>query len=495
VQLKWLEDELKAAQEARVPSLVVGNAALGFGLPESIGFDTGPQEAKDAASVLEILCKHEASTYLFDYPGANVQTQASCGGAHHLTEIGSGALGYSSPPAPRQTDSLGSSSFVLIEMDTGKREPQFHDVVPVHALVEPDIAQLALDATDGTLLRRSHVGLFDALARIPQSGVSVVKLPNESFIQLGPEPYEPIPFDCNGPNCADQVPTDYSFSSSKPDVGGFVLHEAGSTEAHQVQLGAHQKPIPDEARNSRGELIASGRFEENAKGEAVNEKGEVVPREQSGLFCAYNEGTTVVSITTGGLTYSMPVTVQGGSTEYPCGTVPLKNPPALAVPESSQLEPIQPEPAKGSPPFVPPIHIAVPQAPLPAPQQAPHPKPPRAAAPFLPFLAPTAGLVQLRPAILPPPPPAGRPSPPSGTSSAQVYQSAYAPESEREEEPATDLVHNFAAYESSAPSPLSLRQALYGLPLLILLLAFAGARVDRLLRPGRRALAKQTVRR
>jgi hypothetical protein len=63
------------------------------------------------------------------------------------------------------------------------------------------------------------------------------------------------------------------------------------------------------------------RFAENSHGEPVNERGEVVASDQSGLFCAYNAGTTTVSITTGGLTYSEPVTVQSGFAEYPCGTV------------------------------------------------------------------------------------------------------------------------------------------------------------------------------
>jgi hypothetical protein len=483
-QREWLEKQLQEASTARMPSIVVGNASLGFSLPDRIGVDPGPPQAQDATAVLGILCKGEASAYLFDYPGANVQTQASCG-AHQLAEIGTGTLGYTSPPSAFQTDSLGSSGFLLVEVDTAAREPHAADVAPVHALVEPDVGQLALDATDGTLLRRSQVGLFEALARIPPSGTAAVLTHATGVQVLGPEPYQPIPFDCLGSNCADQVPTDFSFSSSKPDVGGFVLHEASSANSRQVQLGANQKPIADEARDSKGELTASGRFAENAKGEAINEKGEVVPREQSGLFCAYNEGTTVVSITTGGLTYSMPVTVQGGSTQYPCGTVPLKNPPVASAPVATAIPTVKPEAPQAAPPFVPPIHIAVPQAPKPS-----RPKPPSAT--VYPLVPPLAGLVQLRPAILPPPPPVGRPSPPSGTSSAQVYQSAFAPQNEREEETATDLVHNFAVYD---PSSFSVRQVLYGLPLLILLLAFAGARVDRLLRPDRPRLARQTVRR
>ncbi len=45
---------------------------------------------------------------------------------------------------------------------------------------------------------------------------------------------------------------------------------------------------------------------------------------QSGLFCAYNAGTTTVTISAGGLSASLPVTVQAGSVREPCGTVPAE---------------------------------------------------------------------------------------------------------------------------------------------------------------------------
>jgi hypothetical protein len=90
----------------------------------------------------------------------------------------------------------------------------------------------------------------------------------------------------------------------------------------------------------------------------------------------------------------------------------------------------------------------------------------------------------------------------------QVYQSAYAPEKEREEEAATDLVHNFVARRVAAqptripfaarppvrqsPTGRTLvptafesagrpdgRLLLYGLPAAILVLAFGGARAQR----------------
>ena len=72
--------------------------------------------------------------------------------------------------------------------------------------------------------------------------------------------------------------------------------------------------------------------------------------------------------------------------------------------------------------------------------------------------------------LLPPPPPAAQPTPPSGTSSAQVYQNAVAPQRQREEEEAIDIVHNMTAYTSDPGRPVS-----YYLPATIMLLAFCGA--------------------
>ena len=50
--------------------------------------------------------------------------------------------------------------------------------------------------------------------------------------------------------------------------------------------------------------------------------GVPVADPNSGLFCAFNPGTTDVTITAGGLSYSEVVNVLGGSVEEPCGTVP-----------------------------------------------------------------------------------------------------------------------------------------------------------------------------
>jgi hypothetical protein len=430
-QEAWLRTELEAAKDGPMPAIVMGNASLGFTLPERIGQDPEPVQAGDAASVLRILVEGGASAYLFDYPGVNVTAQIRYGNAH-IPAFGTGTLGYSSPPSG-QTDSLGSSGFLLVQVDTAARN-QSSNVAPVSARVEPNIGELAVQASDGVLLRRSQIGLFEGLARIPASGRVVSGTATGAVDVEGPVPYEPIPFECLGPDCGDAVPTEYTFSSSNPDVGNFVAHEASSLNPRQVQLGANKQPIPDP---------------------------------HSGLFCAYNEGTTTISITAGGLTYSEPVTVQGGSVEYPCGTVPLKNPPALESPAQAAF-PVPELSATNPPPISPQIQAIAPPPAVPV-----HPKPHhhrRSPAPPPLFLPVVAGIALLPPAILPPPPITARPSPPTGTSSAQVTQSAVAPERQREDQEAIDMVHNMAAYSEedkrSVPSYL---------PAVVLLLAFSCA--------------------
>jgi hypothetical protein len=447
-QETWLQAELAEAEAEGHPAIVMGDDALSFALPDpsadtSLGHEL--TEASDAGSVSRILIEGHASAYFFDYPGANVKTQVSYGG-QSIPAYGTGTLGYVSPPPPVSVvaDSLGSSGFLLASVETAARNPATN-IAPVSAEVVPNIAQLALDATDGVLLRRSQVSLFEALARRPSAGVAVAQ--GSNGIELaGPDLYDQIPFDCQGPNCAYEVPTEYTFTSSNPDIGNFVAHEAASNNPRQVELGASKLPVADP---------------------------------HSGLFCAFNEGTTTVSVTTGGLTYSEPVTVQGGSVQYPCGTVPLTNPPPLAAPAEASFSTPNIAPA-GSPPASP----QVAPAPLPPPPAPVSPAPPVAPPPAVhhpapaPFLAPQP-LPAAVLAIVPPLSPAvARPTPPSGT--AQVFEPMAVGQREQEDESAEETASLFAAYrpdEGSGPGPGSM---------LALLVIAAGAGVGIMRRgPGR----------
>ncbi|HEV3072557.1 MAG TPA: hypothetical protein VGY76_14155 [Solirubrobacteraceae bacterium] len=420
-QQEWLRQQLAAANPRipgnpaqKMPAIVVGNASLGFRLPDSSSLgEDGVHVASDASTVSAILVEGGASAYFFDYPGSNVKTQVRYG-TEHIPAFGSGTVGYVSPGYQGSNpDLLGSSGFLLADV------PPVASGREVTAKVVPNIAQLSLDATDGVLLRRSQVALFEGLARRPPGGVAIIAISTGRTL-VGPNPYDQIPFNCQGANCAYEVPTDYTFTSSNPDIGDFVAHEPGSANPRQVLLGANRLPVPDA---------------------------------HSGIFCAFNAGTTTVSITAGGLTYAEPIIVQAGSVQYPCGTVPLKNPP----PAETKLVASFPVPALGP--------SSPPQANPQIQTFAPPPPPPLAAPPvhharihtlvlfpFIPLAAPALGA---RAAIVPPPgPPAARPIPPSGTS--PVYQTSVAPQEKREEEEATSLVgtHEFAAYHPEEHSSL-----------------------------------------
>jgi hypothetical protein len=422
-QEAWLSSELTAAKAQGIPAIAMGSA------PPS------PALAK-------ILVPGGASAYFFDSQGGNIREQLDYGTVS-IPAYGSGTLGYE--------NNSPTSGYLLASVDTAARSTTTN-IAPTTAAVVPNIAQLALNATDGVLLRRSSVALFEALARRPLAGEEITGMSSSGGEIFQPNPYDQIPFDCQGPECGEEIPTEYTFSSSNPDIGDFVAHENGNGETTQVQLGANKLPVPDS---------------------------------HSGLFCAYNEGTTNVSIATGGLTYTETVTVQGGSVEYPCGTVPLKNPPARVAAVGTAVA--IPNLAAANPPPTTPVVQTVPPPPPPAPAIAPHPAPhpPHPVVPaFTPFLL-APPVVPLA-TVLPISPPVARPIPPSGT--AQVTQGASAPQREREDEAASEFASSsFSAYDPSESSWSGL-----WLVALVIVAAGAGVGINRGFSRGRRrpALAR-----
>jgi hypothetical protein len=436
LELEWLEAQLTQAKERQpqLPAIVVGNANLSD--------PTAANHAQDASAVDAVLIKDGASAYLFDSPGEN-RSERIGSGAETIPALGSGTLGYVLPPAV-PTEFLGASGFLLVSVNVAQRNATTNRA-RVTATLVPSISQLALDATDGTLLRRSQVALFQGLARRPAGGLELAGAGGAA--ETAPEPYVPIPERCIGGRCGQFIAPSYTFSSSKPDFGQFVEQEPNNPNLSVLQ-GPGGKPIPDEPRNLKGELNPDGRFSENANGEPINERGEVVPRGQSGTFCAYNAGTTAVSITAGGLTYSQEVTVQAGSVEQPCGTVPLVNPPAAAVSAAPPVAALPPS----APPAAAPAPLAV--APPPPPPPAPTPPTPpllqHPAPPVPPLLLKPLPSVALVGTVLPPPPPLARPIPPSGAATVSVFQPAVA--EKREEEEAVESARNsMAVYEPGSP--------------------------------------------
>jgi len=408
-QLAWLQSQLAAAKAAATPVLVVGNADLGA---QSAAGDQA------ATNVIAALVEGGAAAYFFDAPEQNIRTELSASGKS-IPAFGSGTLGYVNFARQEEPDFIGASGFLLAEVNrrTGS----------VAVKLIPNIGELAMEAQDGTLLRRSEPALFSALARRPRSGN---RAHNGSTDEDETSPYIPIPSECVGSAvCSEGIFPEYEFSSSNEKVGQFVERNTHSAETHAVELGANGKPIDDA---------------------------------HSGLFCAFNPGTTTVTIKAGGLSYSLPVTVESGSARRPCGTVPAASLPSSTAPVPAP-PPTQPAPAPTPTPAVTPVLPPPPLAavvPPPAPKPVAHtPAPPT----FLPVLQPVPGFL---PAFVPPPlPTPARPTPPSGTSAVEAVQR------EEEEEAAPESVSNEAvAYRQTEHEPAP--EYLLGL---ILLAAFAGA--------------------
>jgi hypothetical protein len=428
-QRTWLEGQLNDASARGVPAIVLGSADLRAQIAAGDG---------GAAAVARILLADGASAYFYDSPEQNVTFPLQVGGSS-IPTFGSGTLGYTKSNAESSGAFLGASGFLLGQVNVAGRDPRTNRA-PVTARLIPSIGELAMEAQDGTLLRRSQAALFAGLARRPRAG----NRSTNGVKDRETDPYIPIPSNCVGAVCANGVFPEYTFSSSRTDFGDFVapnLAAAGNPRA--VLLGSNGQPIHDSS---------------------------------SGLFCAYNAGTTIVTISAGGLSSSMPVTVQAGSVRQPCGTQPLKELPISGQTVPPPAPAPAPTPAGSPPPAALPPLVPVPPAPLIA-SPAPPPRTPQP-----PFFVPAA-LPNVVLGIVPPPiPTPARPTPPSGTSA--VTSPVEAPEREEEEQEATESVGNKAVAYHPAEHETS---PLYVLGI-VLLAAFAGASVRRRPSRGRRAV-------
>jgi hypothetical protein len=423
-QREWLEGEL-AGRAKGEPAIVIGTANLNTQIAAG---------DPSAIAVAGILQRGGASAYFYDAPEEN--RHAPLTGAPSVEAFGSGTLGYVNSISESRGDFLGASGFLLAQVHFNEPKPNSHDRVNVTARLIPNIGELGLEAQDGTLLRRSQTAFFAGLARRPRAGN---RSPNG---QVLPEtdPYIPLPSICIGTTCNTGLLPEYTFSSSRPDIGDFVEQNTAAAGAEPTVLLENEKPVRDSS---------------------------------SGLFCAYNAGTTIVTISAGGLSSSLPVTVQRGSVRRPCGTTLLNEPSAQQSVETPPAPapapaPAGPAPAASSPP---PVPVPAPPPPAPAAQPTPAAKPPTF------FLAPALSSPVL--AFVPPPVPTpARPTPPSGTSA--VTSPVEAAEKEEESEEATEQVSNQAvAYraEDHEPTPAYLLG-------IVVLGALAGVGVKR--RPRRR---------
>jgi hypothetical protein len=471
-QAPWLEQMLADAKARGIPAIVVGSRELNPNLPPALNVAT------DAAEEAQIMVAGGASAYLYERPEESRASQIPSGGSVTIPEYGTGTLGYRSAISdsftPGQPDALfGTTGYLLVGVEVSKRNPATN-VAPVTARMIPLVQEVSLDPVDGTLLRRSSPALFEGLGRRPLAGDRWGPISGSSGNPNPPgsDPYAEFPPAlCRQSDCSSAIEPEYTFTSSEPEIANFVEQDPNSTNLRKPLQNAEGHPIPD-------------------------------PR--SGILCAFNAGTTVVTISAGGLSYSIPVTVQGGSVEQPCGTVPLSPSHFKAQASSAPATPAAPppSPAPAPAPIAPPP--PPPLAPVPAAKVVPKPAP-KVALPlvFLPVVQlPAPGPV---PAV--PPPPAAsfaRPIPPGGAT-VRVF------EEKREEEAAPEQSQAFARYPPSAPAGASASAAAhtslgpsdggstglvgYGLPLgVLILLAGAGASIGRdRRRPRRVALAQASL--
>jgi hypothetical protein len=410
-QAPWLAEMLADARARGIPAIVVGSRELNPNLPPALNV------ASDAGEEAQIMVQGGASAYLYERPEESRTSQIPSGAARTIPEYGTGTLGYRSSISdsftPGQPDALfGTTGYLLVSVNVAARNPATN-VAPSSARLIPLVQSLSLDPVDGTLLRRSAPALFQGLGRRPVAGDrwGAVSASSGNPNPPGADPYSQFPPTlCLQSDCASAIEPEYTFTSSEPEVANFVEQDPNSANL--------RKPLQDAS-------------------------GHVIPDPKSGILCAFNAGTTTVTVSAGGLSYSTQVTVLGGSVEQPCGTVPLSashfaHAAAAATPPAPAPPPPAPAPA--------PAPIAPPPAPTPAPAPTPVVKPvvkPPLPPPVLLFTPLFQPPIQASVPAIPPPPAAafGQTIPPGGAT-VRVF------EEKKEEEEATEQSQAFAAYRA-----------------------------------------------
>ncbi|MHB8533021.1 MAG: hypothetical protein ACYDC2_09905, partial [Solirubrobacteraceae bacterium] len=396
-EIPWLSSELEAAGGH---AIVIGNADL-------------PREyAEGHAAARELIATIEggnAAAYFFESPEQNVQEPL--GGPGGVKAYGSGTLGYVNVLNEEQSGFIGQSGFLVAEVENTPERGRY----PVHVKLVPNIAELATEAQQGTLLRRSPAAAFAGLARRPRAGNRAHNQQTDGEVA----PYIQIPANCLGSNCARGIEPEYRFSSEDTRYGEFVKRDLNSPEPNAVLHDEHGNPISQEAEGGK-----------------------------DGLLCAFNATPPghplTITLKVANLAYQLPVTIQAGSVRQPCGTSSLGKPKATGE-ASTQPPPPGENPPSGN---TAPRSVTIPPpAPLPASVPAPAPHLAAAHTPPPHFLAQAVG-VPFIPAFVPVPlPTPARPTPPSGTSA--VTSPVEVAQREEEEEAAPESVDAAAAYQRS----------------------------------------------
>lgn len=421
-QRDWLRDELRDARVAGLPAVVMGSRDLNHRFEPSLG-----NRADDALEIARLLRDEGASAYFYERPEEHRVTRIPAGDQDAIPSFGTGTLGYRSEIDQSSTGAsaaFGHAGLLAVNVDVAARDAATNRA-PVSVKMIPLVSGLSLEAIDGTQLRRSRAALFSGLARKPLGGDRWLPDTQDGASPSGSDPYTVLPVEaCRIAGCDTRVQPQYTFSSSDPDIADFVKVDPNSSNLRKPLLDAQQKTISDSS---------------------------------SGLLCAFNAGTTTVSVSSGGLTYSRQITVQPGTVQSPCGTRPLSRDRFASDAQAPGFDP-----PSGSPPITPTIALTIPAL-LAA--------KPRAGLPRLPQPLSLPALTEpgFGPLVVPPPPPPSlaRPIPPTGGMS-RVY------EEKREEEAATEDSQAYALVRLEESPPL-----VPTIGLLILLAALAGTALPR----------------
>jgi len=391
-QTAWLSGQLAAARTAGVPVVAVTAQPLDGDLPGSSSQSGSATDANSVASMLAnagVLAVFTTSatesdqTHMIPYQNPNRPVT----GAPQIPEYEGAALGY------QQTQNNGVLwYFVSVDTATGTLTVQG---IPV-------VSSLALEPLDGLSVARSSTLSFRAVGRRPAGTLAATA--NETSPQ-GFANYVAIP----SPSCSGCISPSYSFTSSNPAVGNFVVPSGPGSQYPKL--------------SSTGKTTASA---------------------TSGLFCAFNSGQTTVAVTSGLVTSSLTATVQPGDIGEPCGTV---NYPAddnvVTLQSRSRVSSATaslgglgssapPATVQHITPSIPRIGVPPPAPVLTPPVLAKPPPPKPRPVPPPPVAAPTAeanpvppplAVAAVPPTVLPPIPPPITPVPPGGAT-AQAQSTA-----------------------------------------------------------------------
>jgi hypothetical protein len=386
-QSAWLDAQLAAARSANLPIVVFTARPLD-------GSTLGAA-ADGAAVAAELAAAGVLAVFTSDQDQIDREVTIQAGGSN-LDEYQGATLGY-------QQASNNGVLWYFASIDTATRH------VSVQAV--PVVGSLALEPLAGLTVQRSSTLSFQAIGRRPPGTLATIANSVTPF-NAGIDNYVTIPAT---PKCTGCLTPSYSFTSSDPTIGDFVAPSAPGSQ------------LP-----------------------ALDASGNPIPSSTSGLFCAYNAGVTTVSVTSGQLTASQQVTVDGGGIGRPCGTVFRPGVQQTVVVGAQKLVSSIPSLGSLGGPVTPPtqaggviptkIHSIVPPpppppvaapAPPPAPTPARHPpKPPSPAPPPVPvpgaeqpFLNPSSNPnFPISAAIVPPITPPATPIPPGGATATSAVK-------------------------------------------------------------------------